>query len=81
MTGSNKTDAGGRAFLAIEYPKNEASWVEYNILVAGSVSGTEGRANFAGTLPVPASAVLTVDSSPAFQVSPYGSEPGCDNPN
>ncbi len=81
ITGSSKTDAAGRAFLQIEYPRNVASWVDYNIQIAGAVAGTEGRANFVGRLPVPAQAILTVDSSPAFVVSPYGVQPGCDNPD
>lgn len=72
--GPSRTDASGQVKLRIIYPRNVASWVEFNLTVAASgVSGTEGRASFSGLLPVPADAVKS-ETTPAFAVSPYGVE-------
>ena len=71
--GSSRTDSRGQVVIAITYPQNVASWVEFNILVSASgVSGTEGRANFLGVLPVLAAAISDDTIAPAFIVSPYG---------
>jgi hypothetical protein len=69
--GSNRTDATGRVTLRVVYPRNFGSWVEFALTVSAGVSGSEGRATFAGTLPVPASAIKA-DGAPAFVTSPYG---------
>ena len=77
-----KTDSSGLAVLQIEYPKNVASWVTYKLSVSATgISGTEGVASFAGLLAVPANAVNSLTSSPAFQSSPYGEAASCTNPN
>ena len=71
--GSSRTDSKGQVVIAITYPQNVASWVEFNILVSASgVSGTEGRANFKGVLPVLADAIKDATIVPPFQFSPYG---------
>jgi hypothetical protein len=78
MVGSNTTDSSGMAILQIEYPKNVASWVRFQVTITASgVSGTEGRASFAAGLPVPADAVSDSGTSPAFVVSPYGTTASC----
>jgi hypothetical protein len=72
--GSNRTNASGQVILRIVYARSFGSWLRFNLTVAASgVSGTEGRATFAGTLPVPAPA-LKATGAPAFQVSPYGTQ-------
>ncbi|MEY2653806.1 MAG: hypothetical protein RLZZ524_834 [Pseudomonadota bacterium] len=72
MIGTGETDASGVAILQIQYPKNVATWVNYRILVsAAGVAGTEGRAEWAGTLGA-AAEEFTADTPPSFQVSPYG---------
>ena len=71
--GSNKTSSNGQVILRIEYPQNVGSWVAFNIVVSASgVAGTEGRANFDGTLAVPAAAVNNIKADPPFRYSPYG---------
>lgn len=81
MVDSNRTDTSGLAILQIEYPKNVASWVRYLITVTASgISGTEGRATFAGWLDVSADAVSDTDVSPAFVFSPYGQTSSCTDP-
>lgn len=79
--GTSKTDINGKAYVQIEYPRNVASWDYFTLTVTASgVSGTEGRAQFRGALPVPAAAVTSTTSSPAFQYSPYGFG-ACTDPN
>lgn len=81
MTDGNKTDSSGRAFLSIEYPKSVASWVDFRILVAGAVAGSEGRATYSDELPIAATDIISAVVSPPFRVSPYGEMPDCANPN
>ncbi len=70
--GPNRTNAAGQVFLRITYPRNYGSWVQFRLdVAAGGVSGSEGRASFASTLPVPFAAVQA-QASPAFVTSPYG---------
>jgi hypothetical protein len=72
FVGSGVTSANGTAVLQIEYPKNVATWLDYRILVSASgVSGTEGRASWAGRLPADAGS-FTATTPPAFVFSPYG---------
>jgi hypothetical protein len=72
--GSNRTNAAGQVVLRVTYPRNVASWVQFNLVVAAAgVSGTEGRASFSALLPVPAAAI-TAQGAPAFVASPYGVE-------
>ena len=80
MVGSDKTDANGLAVLQIQYGKDAGSWIDFLITVTASgVFGTEGRATFPGTLPVPFPAIAA-ESAPAFVVSPYGTGSSCDRP-
>jgi hypothetical protein len=70
--GPSRTNAAGQVFLRVTYPRNYGSWVQFRLdVAAGGVSGTEGRASYSSTLPVPFTA-LQAQSSPAFVVSPYG---------
>lgn len=71
--GSNRTNAAGQIFLRITYPRNVAGWDDYVLTVSAGVAGTEGRARFAGRLPVPQTA-LTAEAVPAFGISPYGAQ-------
>lgn len=74
--GSSRTNASGQVVLRISYPQNVASWVEYNLVVSASgISGSEGRANFAGVLDVLSDEVNDVKTSVPFELSPYGIEP------
>lgn len=74
--GSNRTDSTGRVTMRITYPRNVGSWVRYNLTVAATgISGTEGRANFGGTLIVPIDAVRA-EAEPPFVSSPYGRTSG-----
>jgi hypothetical protein len=69
------SDSSGLVVLKIEYPRNVASWLRYNLMVTASgVSGTEGRANFSDDLWVLASDANNINATPAFAESPYGSQ-------
>ncbi|MEO7243542.1 MAG: hypothetical protein ABIX12_00095, partial [Rubrivivax sp.] len=70
--GVSRTNSIGQVVLTVEYPQDLGTWVEFNLLVAAGVSGTEGRANYQSFLPVPAAALSNKDVAPPFVVSPYG---------
>lgn len=75
VVGSDTTDANGSVLLKIEYPKNVAGWVSYNLLVSASgVSGTEGRASHQARLTVAAAALTAITVDPPFKFSPYGTQ-------
>lgn len=81
MIDTSTTDENGLAFLQIEYPKNVATWLNYEILVAASgIAGTEGRTTWTDTLGA-AAAEFEADIAPSFAVSPYGIASVCSNPN
>ncbi|EHR70024.1 hypothetical protein BurJ1DRAFT_1151 [Burkholderiales bacterium JOSHI_001] len=82
--GSTKTAANGTVVLRLEYPRDYATWVDFEITVqAGGISGTEGRTRYVGTLygrgnlPPQASVLTNVQASPAFVFSPYGRSASC----
>jgi hypothetical protein len=80
VLGNGRTSANGTAVVQIEYPENVALWVRFRILVSASgISGTEGRAELAGTLA--ASQADFESPSPAFFRSPYGTAASCSDPN
>jgi len=69
--GSNVTDVYGKAYFTLQYGQNYASWEDVVATFTTTVEGTEGHTTFTSSLPVPASVLTTVTSSPVFQVSPY----------
>lgn len=80
--GSNKTNTSGSLVLRLEYPQNIGSWVNFNLVVSASgVAGSEGRADFTGTLEVLAAHVNKLDESPPFRISPYGIQDSPLTPN
>lgn len=82
MVGGTKTDTNGLAILQIEYPQSHGSWVKYAITISASgVSGTESRTQYAGVLPVLASALTDENVPPPFATSPYGVSSSCLNAN
>lgn len=80
---SPKTAADGTAQLEITYAKDHGTWLDVLITVAASgVSGSEGRATYyVSPVPVDAASFAKTDSSPAYQVSPYGVSDDCRIPN
>ena len=78
---SGKTNSEGNVIVRITYARNAAGWLKYNLLASASgISGTEGRANWTDVLRVPLDD-LKKEATPAFYKSPYGVEPGCQNPD
>lgn len=78
-----RTGADGTAVVEITYAKSFATWVDAWVTVAASgVAGTEGRATFVlAPIPADAGAISAKDVFPAFGISPYGRQPGCNNAN
>ncbi len=70
---ASRTNSLGQVIVRLEYPQSSASWIDFNLIVAAAgVAGTEGRANYYGTLPVLADDISDLKVSPPFQVSPFG---------
>lgn len=80
---STKTDAAGSAVLEVTYNQDHGSWVDAVITVAASgIAGTEGRASYSlAPVPIDAPSANNTSSSPAYQISPYGTAASCTNPN
>ncbi len=74
------TDNNGRFDFTLRYPKQYASWININLVATTSVQGTETRESRPITLPV-AYDDLYSDVPPAFETSPFGTQPGCNNAN
>ncbi|MCV2356188.1 Ig-like domain-containing protein [Paucibacter sp. B2R-40] len=74
LEGSTKTDKNGLATLRIEYPKSMASWVRYMIKVSapGVLSPPAWYGRYEERWLPALTAAIKSDSSPAFQISPYG---------
>lgn len=75
---TSKTDADGKAIVRIEYSRDRATWIDYQITITATVAGSEGKAVYTGALygqgnlPAPGSAVSNENVFPAFGISPYG---------
>lgn len=71
--GSNRTSSVGQVVIRLTYAQSVGSWIDFNLIVAAAgVAGTEGRANYVGTVPVLADAVKDINAEPAFRYSPFG---------
>jgi hypothetical protein len=73
----NTTNTDGTVIVQIKYPKNVATWVNFDLKVSAGVSASEGVAHWTGTLPFLASDISNENVAPPFQFSPYGQEAGC----
>lgn len=69
-TGSDVTDAYGKAYFTLQYGQNYASWEDVVMTFTTTVEGTEGHTSYATGLPVP-SATLSQTADPPFRISPY----------
>lgn len=74
-TGSNVTDAFGKAYFTLQYGQNYAGWEDVVMTFSTTVQGTEGRNTYATSLPIPASAMANLGVAPPFWVSPYNFNP------
>ncbi len=71
-TGSDVTDAFGKAYFTLQYGQNYATWEDVAMTFSTTVEGTEGHSPAESfTLPVPATTLTTITASPPFVVSPY----------
>jgi hypothetical protein len=71
-TGSDVTDAFGKAYFTLQFGQNYATWEDVVMTFTTTVEGTEGHYSFPSfTLPVPASTLTATTVSPPFVVSPY----------
>lgn len=77
IEGSDITNAQGIVFIVVEYSKEKAIWLEYELQATASVTGTEGVASKTQRT----SFVVGDEEKPSaqFVYSPYGITAGCDN--
>lgn len=75
------TDSEGKIVIDLVYPQSFGNWVDINIIVSGSVKGTESFAKTTFTLPVAASDVqsefLTPPLANVGSKGPFGLLPDC----
>lgn len=71
----------GRAEIWLEYLKSEASWIYVDISASAFASGQNAVAHSLFWTSVPASAVSSKESTPAFVDSPFGLSGSCFDPN
>jgi hypothetical protein len=74
------TDANGYGTFLLNYGKNFAYWLDTQITAKASVSGTESSKTIAYSLAMTAEDAAS-PSSPANQISPFGVQTVCTNPN
>ena len=70
-TGSEVTDAFGKAYFTLQYGQNYASWEDAILTFTTTVEGTEGHATYPTPLPVPAATLAATSVDPPFKFSPY----------
>jgi len=75
------TDAHGQAVVSLFYPRDRANWLDIDLTIRGSVSGTEAIYKAYTVLPGLASDYNQVNVSPPGAVSPYGVGRSCSDPN
>ena len=78
IEGSDITNSQGIVFIVVEYTKEKATWIEYELQANVSVTGTEGSAS-----KIQRTSYLIGDEikpSTQFVYSPYGITAGCNNP-
>ncbi|HEY0339411.1 MAG TPA: Ig-like domain-containing protein [Steroidobacteraceae bacterium] len=66
------TGADGTATFTIEWPEDHSQWVAVDLTATASVAGTESSSTTSFVLPVLATYLTTITSSPPGAVSPYG---------
>jgi hypothetical protein len=70
----------GTGAFTVTYPEDHALWVQVTLTATASVSGTESSTSTTFILPILATYLTTLSSSPPGLVSPYGTG-ACTDPN
>jgi hypothetical protein len=81
VTGGGKTDALGMAIVSLRYPRDRAYWITADLVVTGTVAGTETVARLSEDLPGLAKDYIDPNVEPPGRYSPYGVGGSCRNPN
>jgi hypothetical protein len=75
------TDAHGQAIVSLFYPRDRTNWLDIDLTIRGSVSGTEAIYKAYTLLPGLSSDYNQITVSPPGAVSPYGVGRTCSDPN
>jgi len=81
VTPGGTTDARGQAVVSLFYPRDRVYWLDIDLTIRGSVSGTEAIYKAYTVLPGLAADYNQPAVSPPGVVSPYGVARTCSNPN
>jgi hypothetical protein len=79
--GTVTTAADGSATFGVEYPEDHAAWVVVNLTATANVQGTQASTNSIFQLPMLSTYVTAAPSAIPGEVSPYGVNVSCANPN
>jgi hypothetical protein len=78
---SGTTDARGQAVVSLFYPRDRAYWLDIDLTIRGSVSGSEAIYKAYTVLPGLSSDYNQITAAPPGLVSPYGVGRTCSDPN
>ena len=81
VPGTLVSAADGSGNFNVVYPEDQALWVTVQLVATASVQGTSNTAISTFELPILASYLTTLTSSPPGQISPYGQAGVCTDPN
>jgi hypothetical protein len=81
VTGNAVTGADGKVIVTVVYPKSSARWSQQRIIANVNVQGTEYQEQVSFRLPILADDVDDVNIVAPNELSPYGQELSCFNPN
>jgi hypothetical protein len=79
--GSVTTNSAGSAFVNVTYPQDHAEWVQVELTATATVAGTQASTSSTFWLPMLAADLASATVVPPGQLSPYGTETSCANPN
>ena len=80
VTSSTTTGTDGTAVITLTYTKDRARWINVDLIITGSVSGTETTYKASFVLQGLATDYTTETVSPPGEVSPYGTTLNCSTP-
>jgi adhesin/invasin len=81
VPGTLVSASDGSANFNIVYPEDQANWVTVELKATATVAGTSNTTVATFTLPILASYLTTLTSSPPGAISPYGQAGVCTNPD
>ena len=79
VTPTAVTDAKGQATVSLNYARDHANWLDFDLTIRGQVSGSEARYVAYSVLPGLAADFSALGTAPPGKISPYGITGTCTN--